>query len=347
MAVCPEVKAIYEETIREFTFRNSDGITIPKDVRENAYTLAIDIVIISTRREVYKNYGVSPAEGFYGNATLIMQDMCEIKIPVKMPRQRLYYGRVTEAFIFWQSLVDWSYFQSYMTAIGESLVSLGTALGAGFVPSTNCCSLPDRSWIELPLREVYFNCPSGTQYKIEVSWYKALQITDACGNIRNPTSKTADGDKDTGLPPNGVQPSIAQNSSNPFENLPAPSTEAEQGSFSNSKLDNLNNIDPNNIYPPDSFGYFARCVWTNRQSASPYNCRPVTFTFYRLVASGTTSVSAVDTGLTETGCGATVPVYDMTTNTGQVLFRVGAISLTGTIIRSANLPAEEPAFIGV
>lgn len=261
MAVCPEVKAIYEETIKEFTFRNSDGITIPKDVRENAYTLAIDIVIVSTRREVYKNYGVSPAEGFYGNATLVMQDMCELKIPVKMPRQRLYYGRVAEAFQIWQSLVDWSYFQSYMTAIGESLVSLGTALGAGFVPSTNCCSLPDRSWIELPLREVYFNCPNGTQYKIEVSWYKALQITDGCGNIRDPRSKTVDGDKDTGLPPNGIQPNVATDSQNPFANLPLPSTNAEQAGFSNSKLDNLDNIDPNNIPLLGTFAHVTTMYW--------------------------------------------------------------------------------------
>ena len=345
MAVCPEVKALYEETISTFTFRGSDGITIPKSVREEAYTLAIDLVIISTAREVYKNYTVTPAEGFYGNATLVMQDMCEIKIPIKMSRQRLYYGRVPEAFAIWQSLVDWSYFQSYMTALSDSLASLGAAVGAGVIPAFGCCSLPDRSWVELPLREVYFKVPFGTQLQIEVSWYKALQITDGCGNIRNPKSKMTDGDKDNGLPASGTQPSVATDPNNPFANLPSSSTESEQGSFANSKEVNLSNIDPNNIYYPESFGYFARCVWTNRQSSSPYNCRIVTFVFYRLVANGTTSVSAVNTGLTESGCGSTVSVFDMVTNTGQVLFRVGAISLTGTIIRSANLPPDEPEII--
>lgn len=247
MAECPQVKALYEETIKTFTFRDSDGITIPKSVREEAYTLAVDIVIISTARETYKNYTVNPAEGFYGNATLIMQDMCEIKIPIKMPRQRLYYGRVPEAFAIWQSLVDWSYFQSYMIAIGESLVSLGTALGASFVPSVNCCSLPDRSWVELPLREVYFKAPFGTQFQIEVSWYKALQIVDGCGDIRNPKSKITDGDKDGGLPSNGVQPNIADNPNNPFGGLPPASNDAEQGDFANNKSNGLNGIDPNNL----------------------------------------------------------------------------------------------------
>ena len=345
MAICPQVKALYEETIKTFTFRESDGITIPKSVSSEAYTLAVDLVIISTARETYKNYTVTPAEGFYGNATLVMQDMCEIKIPIKMSRQRLYYGRVPEAFAIWQSLVDWSYFQSYMTALSDSLASLGAAVGAGVIPAFGCCSLPDRSWIELPLREVYFKAPFGTQYEIEVTWFKALQIEDGCGNIRDPKSKMIDGDKDGGLPTLGTLPNVAPDPNNPFANLPLPSSDSEQGTWANSKSDRLNNIDPNNIYYPDLFGYFARVVWTNIQSVAPYSCRAVTFTFYLLVASGTTSASAVDTGLTETGCGSTRKIYDLITNTGQVLGRWGALSLTASIIRSANLPPDEPEMI--
>ena len=324
MAVCPEVRTIYEETIKEFTFRDSDGITIPKNVRENAYTLAIDIVIVSTRREVYKNYGSSPAEGFYGNATLVMQDMCEIKIPVKMPRQRLYYGRVAEAFIHWQTLVDWSYFQAYMTAIGESLVSLGTALGAGFVPATNCCPLPDRSWIELPLREVYFNCPSGTQYKIEVSWYKALEIVDACGNIRDPTSKMIDGDKDNGLPANGTQPNVAPDSQDPFANLPLPTSDAEQAGFSNSKISNMDNTDPSNIpMIPDPVGtlYWVKVINIRKRPSFPQGCTNTrTETAYISVLKESQIVSiTINNTFTNPCTNATDHGYNLTLTGGEPL----------------------------
>lgn len=271
MATCPEVKAVYEETIKTFTFRDSDGISIPKAVRQEAYILAVDIVIVSTASEVYKNYSTTPAEGFYGNATLVMQDMCERKIPVSMPRQRIYYGRVPEAFAIWQSLVDWSYFQAYMTALGETLQSLGAALGVGALPEFGCCSLPDRSWVELPLREVFFNCRKGTQYKIEASWWKALQIQDYCGDIRDPRSKQQDGDKDDGLPPNGVQPSVAENPNNPFQNLPPSTPNSEQGSWSSSKGEDginnpspLDNIDPDNLpfVPPNGSGTYIYYSWT-------------------------------------------------------------------------------------
>ena len=340
---CPEVKAIYEETIRELTFRNSDAITIPKNVRENAYTLAIDIVIISTAREVYKNYGVSPAEGFYGNATLVMHDMCEIKIPVKMPKQRLYYGRVDEAFLFWQSLVDWTYFQAYFSALGKDLIPIGNALGISYAPAPFCCSLPDRSWIELPLREVYFNCPNGTQYKIEISWYKALQIMDGCGNIRDPSSKMADGDKDSGLPLDGVQPNVASDRNNPFLNLPTPSTYEEQGGFANPKINGLDNVGSDNF--PPGFGYFAKLVVVQR-FPSVQNCRLVETTYYYLVNSADV-LSVVATGAVENRCNQTFIVYNVTGSVSGTI-DTGFTSQNGvvaTIIRSANLPATEVRFL--
>lgn len=336
MATCPQVKALYEETIRTFTFRDSDGITIPKSVREEAYTLAVDLVIISTAREVYKNYTVTPAEGFYGNATLVMQDMCEIKIPIKMPRQRLYYGRVDEAFIQWQSLVDWSYFQTYMTAIGESLASLGTALGVSFVPPTNCCSLPDRSWVELPLREVYFKVPFGTQLQIEVSWYKALQITDGCGDIRNPKSKMTDGDKDNGLPADGVQPSVAPNPANPFSGLPPVSTDAEQAGFANSKTNGLNDVPFGNL--PDERGTFLELkIFT---TTSDKNCVPWLYVVYYLVASGETG-GYVTPLASVASCGITVTQGRLFSNAGNLLLSIfDYTSYQISIIRSANLPAN-------
>jgi len=253
MNSCPQDQALYEEQIKTIVLRDSDGITIPKSVREEAFVLAVDIIIVSVPREVYKNYTTTPAEGFYGNATLVMQDCLERKIPVSMPRQRLYYGRVPEAFIFWQSMVDWNYFQWHMDAVGETIANLGAALGLGVSGTAICCGLPDRSWIELPLREVYFKCPKGTQYKIEVSWERALPIEDYCGNARTPKSRRDDGDKDNGLPPNGVQPNTAEDPDNPFDGLPDPTPNSEQEGFSNSKGESptnnpspLDNPDPDN-----------------------------------------------------------------------------------------------------
>ena len=343
MAVCPQVKALYEETIKTFTFRESDGVTIPKSVREEAYTLAVDIVIVSTARETYKNYTVTPAEGFYGNATLVMQDMCEIKIPIKMPRQRLYYGRVPEAFAIWQSLVDWSYFQSYMIAIGESLVSLGTALGASFVPSVNCCSLPDRSWVELPLREVYFKVPFGTQYKIEVSWYKALQIEDGCGNIRNPKSKMADGDKDNGLPPFGTQPSVAPNPNNPFSGLPPASTDEEQALFRNDKIGGLDSTDTDNIPIPESWGYFVEARYANVSTNPNYGaCSPYQGAKYALINSAE-SVTVVQSGLSIVECGIQKYNWTVIGSISGNLFILGLPSAPSlSVVRSPSLPAEYP-----
>lgn len=235
MATCPTTKADYSEQIKKIILRNSDGITIPKEVREEAYTLAVDIKIVSTRREGYKSYTTTPAESFYGNATLVMQDFTEVKIPVKMPRQRLYYGRVPEAFIHYQSQIDFSYLLAQFEARSEQVVSLGLALGATVTPAVSQCCLPDRPWIELPLREVYFNCLSGTQYELEVTWYKPEGFIDACGNAQNGKSKITDGDKDGGLPDGGVQPSTAPNPSSPFAGLDSPTTEQEQGNFGNAK----------------------------------------------------------------------------------------------------------------
>jgi hypothetical protein len=250
MATCPTLEAVYEEEIETITLRDTDGINIPKSVREVAFVLAVDIVIVSTAREVYKNYSTTPSEGFYGNATLVMQDCLERKIPINMPRQRIYYGRVPEAFVNWQALVDWSYFQWYMTTLGVSLASLGEALGAGTIPPSGCCAPPDRGWVELPLREVYFNCPKGTQYKIETSWWKAASIVDGCGKTRDGKSKQKDGDKDKGLPPNGTQPKTAPNPNDPFAGNRPPTSDRDQGDWSNSKGEDKTN-NPSPLERPD------------------------------------------------------------------------------------------------
>jgi hypothetical protein len=246
MATCPTDIAAYQEEIKTIVFRGIDGITIPKIVRQEAYTLAVDIIIRSIARETYKNYECMPPESYYGAATLVMQDALELKIPVKFPRQRIYYGRVPEAFEQWNALVNFEYMRAYFLAVGESLQSLGTALGAGSVPAIFCCSLPEPSWIELPLREVYFHPPIGTQWEMEVSWIHPVPFSDSCDTFYEGFSRQVDGDKDDGLPPNGIFPNVAQNPNNPYSGLPATTPDSEQLGFSNSKSANLDDLDPEN-----------------------------------------------------------------------------------------------------
>jgi hypothetical protein len=250
MATCPTDVSSYVEEIKTIVFRGIDGITIPKVVRQEAYTLAVDIFIRSIARETYVNYEVMPPEGFYGNATLVMQDSLELKIPVKFPRQRLYYGRVPEAFEQWNSLINFEYMRAYFLALGESLQSLGTALGAGSIPSVFCCSLPEPSWVELPLREVYFHPPIGTQWEIEVSWIRPVAFSDSCDTFYDGYSRQVDGDKDDGLPPNGIFPNVAEDIDNPYEGLPEETPDSEQLGFSNSKSANLEDVDPQNEPEP-------------------------------------------------------------------------------------------------
>jgi hypothetical protein len=254
MATCPTDTASYAEEIRTFTFRGIDGITIPKEVREQAYTLAVDIIIRSIARETYKNYECMPSESYYGVATIVSQDALELKIPVKFPRQRIYYGRVPEAFEQWNALVNFEYQRAYFLAVGESLQSLGTALGAGSIPAVFCCSLPAPKWIELPLREVYFHPPIGTQYEIEVSWIRPVSFSDSCDTFFDGTSQYMDGDKDAGLPPNGIFPNVADDPEDPYAGLPDETPDSEQLGFSNSKSANLDDEDPQNQpeYPSDA-----------------------------------------------------------------------------------------------
>ena len=179
-------------------------------------------------------------------ATLVKQDCLDLKIPIKFPRQRIYEGRVPEAYEQWNDLINFDYTRAYFLAVGESLQSLGTALGAGSIPSIFCCSLPIPSWQELSLREVYFHPPIGTQYEIEVSWIRPIPYEDSCGTSFTGYSQMEDGDKDSGLPSDGIQPNVAEDQDDPYEGLPPETTNAAQGAFANNKVPSFDEVDPNN-----------------------------------------------------------------------------------------------------
>lgn len=246
MALPPIDAIAYFEDIRTFTFRNDAAITIPKSVRELAYTLQIDIKIVSIKREEFLSYRSNPANGQYGYAVLVYRDHCQIEVPISIPRQTLYFGTVPEAYVNRQALYDLNVIAQNLLAISNfQLVPIGQALNLSTEAVEISC-LPNPTWIELPLREVYVKCFDGTQFDLEISFWKPAPLT--IGNCQyDGKSGQVDGDKDNGLPLGGIAPNKAEDSNNPFDGLPSPSQAMDLGEFFNIKGSTLNNVDPDNL----------------------------------------------------------------------------------------------------
>jgi hypothetical protein len=242
---CPTSEALYVEEIKTIVLRGDDGINIPKPVREVAYELAVDVIIRSIVKETYKNFECSPPESFFGVAVVVLQDCCDLKVPLKFPRQRVYYGRVPEAFIQWDNRINFGRDIAYHGRTTQTIGNLGAALGFSVTPEVGCCAYPESLWRELPIREVYVNVPFGTQYEIEVTWLRPEGFVDECGTTQLGKSNQVDGDKDTGLPSEGSFPSVARDPDNPYDFLPNATPDSEQGAFSNSKTSNIDEVDPN------------------------------------------------------------------------------------------------------
>ena len=324
---CPVISPVYNEQIKTFTFNGIDGITIPKSCREKAYELSVDVIIKSVARESYQNYECMPAESYYGAATLVMQDCLELKIPVKFPRQRLYYGRVPEAFVAWQELINFEYHVAWHYFVANTVVNLGTALGAIPLPPTDCCALPQPVWRELPLREVYFHPPIGTQYELEVSWIEPSGFVGFCGTAYSGYSQQEDGEKDAGLPPNGIFPHVAENPADPYANLPPVTPDSVQGAFSNSKVANIDDVDPANIpVIPDPPGtvYWVKVVGVAHRPSFPGGCSTTITETYYYARTKSQTVQNVRAGAPiPTGCGdATTNAYYLTL-TGAAEFDLG------------------------
>jgi len=258
--VAPIVKAEYERFIETFTYRVDDAIKIPKRIRKKAYQLAIDIIIVSVARQQFLNFDATPPDGYYGKATLVLQDCADRTIDLSQPRQRIYEGRVVEAFQFWDALIEFEYHRYYYDILPRFFDAVLNALAELPTPplvstvidllkellAFDCLSLPDKPWLELPLREVYVNVLPRTQYKIEISYTEPVKFTDGCGNERTGESFQTDGEKDDGLPDDGAMPDDADDPDDPFAGLPPASSENEQGDFANDKTDRLGQIDPVN-----------------------------------------------------------------------------------------------------
>lgn len=241
----------YSQFTEEFIFREKGALTIPKQVRELAYSLQVDIEIVSTDGNDYRNSKSDPAYGFYGYAVLVLLDHAELQIPIQQPRQVLYYDRVVEAFSNWYALYLEAVNIQTQAVIAENLiVPIGVELGLSVAVGTLFCpSTPP--WQELPLRELYIKCRKGTQFNVEVTWVEPVPV--AYGECSyDGKSQQTDGDKDNGLPPEGVQPQNASDPTFPYAGLPSPSSAEQLGLFFNAKQNGLNNSNPDNA--PDLGG---------------------------------------------------------------------------------------------
>lgn len=243
----------YSELIDTFTFREKASISIPKKIRERAFSLQVDIEVVSTDGNDYTNNKSIPEYGFYGYAVLVFRDHSEIQVPLAQPRQRLYYGRVDEAFVNWYQFYLQRNTREWTRGLADVIGQIGQAVGLGeyVVPPKPCIEWS--GFEELPLRELYVKCRFGTQFKIEVARWEAEyeQSTDGCPSV--PESKQADdsnGDgtgKDDGLPPLGVLPQKASDPNNPYAELPSPSTNQQLGEYGNNKINSVNLPNPDNV----------------------------------------------------------------------------------------------------
>lgn len=226
-----------EELIEQFIFRDNGALTIPKRIREVAFTLQIDIRIVSVSSSQYLNFKSSPPNGFYGYATIVRRDYSKLIIPIEQPYQSLFYQRQEMAHTSWFNLYQLLLTRAYFDQLfNTSLQQIGTAIGVELNDvSLACPSKP--VWEEIPIREVYVRCAKGTQFVLEISYWKAkpININDCDYDGK---SGIVDGDKDDGLPSNAL-PAKVPNSNNPFAGLPSASTPSELGDFLNSKQTDL------------------------------------------------------------------------------------------------------------
>jgi hypothetical protein len=245
------------ERIDVFTFRNVGGVRIPKSRRKLAYHMSVDIIIESIDWNLYESDKSIPKTQFYGYATLVLNDCLTQPIPLTFPRTRIYYDWQWQAFCSWQDeLLFWQNYQFHRKN-DNSLALIMGSLGIDYEELEPI--LKPFSFKELPLREVRVKCPSNTQFRIEYVQMEPVPYTDRFGNVRDGSSQQEDGDKDNGLPPDGIQPK-RNDPSNPFGgNKPALGASPESG-FNlpvGTEGDNTSEVDPTNsdgYTPPDPEG---------------------------------------------------------------------------------------------
>lgn len=239
-----------EEKITEFTFRNKASFGIGKDKRKIAYTMAIDVEIQSVDYNLYENSKANPPIQFYGYCVLVFQDETRLEIPIHHPRQRLYYAVQDEAFRQWRQVVE--FYQGYILR-RQTDITLGLILAAFDIPPVEIeAEIAELNWIELPLREIYIKCQANTQFKVIYSAWNPITFTDPLtGEFNTGESKQIDGDKDDGLPKDGINPK-RNSSEEPFAgNLPVSSySDIANSGFYQIDDSRINNVNPDNLIQP-------------------------------------------------------------------------------------------------
>lgn len=277
-SINPENYGKLEEIIDFFTFRNQGGIRIPKYRREKAFSHCVDIIIESIDFNLYASTKTLPDKQYYGTATLVLQDCLIPEVPLIFPRQRVWFDRNYSAFSSWQAeKVFWENYQFHR----KNDLSLASIMGALEIPYDELEPiLAPMNFVELPLREVRVKCIPNTQFRIEYSQIQPVSYSDPFGNERTGESQQIDGDKDLGLPPDGIQPK-RNSPQDPWKgNKPALGASPESGFLL--PLDNLTEEDPSNQGDePSALKYWIRAQSRIRRPEYEGGCSTVRVeTFY-------------------------------------------------------------------
>jgi len=237
-----------EEIITTLIFRNNASVKIRKIKREKAFTQSIDIIINSIDYGLNENFKATPPIQFYGYATLVMQDCQEISIPITSARQRLYYGFQPEAFRQWRHWIE--FYQLYQLHRFNDINIAKLITNSQLDYTRERPQLAKLGWIELPIREIYIKVRKECQFKIEFTQWQPIPFTDPINGVSiDGKSNQNDGDKDNGLPKDGIQPRNNSGLGNPFSGNEPPSSLENAGLNGFDLVDpsNLSDVDPDNI----------------------------------------------------------------------------------------------------
>lgn len=313
-------------------FRNELHFKIPKDVRRKAYLQAVDIIIESIDFNLYESGKSSPATQFYGYAVFVLQDCLTLEVPIHFPRQRLYFDVQWNAFSQWRTIKELIEFTGNWFDFFFGIIANGSEPPLEKPP----ISPPDTAFIELPLREVHIKLVHNTQARVEYYQIQPVPFTDNDGNIYSGDSKQNDGDKDQGLPPDGIQPKRNDPTSPYGGNNPLVPPPSEWSL----PYGNLDSVDPNNgtnsSTPPEDYGYFLKVTARSKLENA---CSDLTCDYFYLISENDTSFTLSDWQSDQLFCGQVHKAKYLNGNySGRIdsFYYIG--DLTWEVIRSPDKP---------